>query len=107
MIFLVQISIYTTFKSKIKEIKKIPYLPTLKLKNKSETAFFLLGLINRVSMFIILTYNNMINPSVIVYEYMYIKALLQMTMKRPDTIHRYKSLFYIIITQIGFYIYHI
>ena len=31
---------------KMKKIKTFPYLPTLKLKNKSETDFFFLGLID-------------------------------------------------------------
>ena len=37
MTCLVQIFIYTTVNSKITKINKIHYLPTLKLKNKSET----------------------------------------------------------------------
>ena len=47
----VQIFIFTTVYSKIKnkiKIKTFPYLPTLKLKNKSETDFFFLGLDSRL-----------------------------------------------------------
>ena len=44
----VQIFIFTTIYSKIKKPKTFSYLPTLKLKNKSETdLFFFLGLINK------------------------------------------------------------
>ena len=50
MTCLVQIIIHTTVNSKekkdLKKIKRIPHLPTLKLKNKSETDLFSLGLSN-------------------------------------------------------------